>query len=146
MTFRWPSRLQIVYPLSVDSQFSSSDETEQLLRYVDLANLGNLLDRVGGLDRRAEWNWDDVLSPGETQRLAFIRLLYHRPLMAFLDEATSAVDMHMETLLYASAVDLGITLISVGHRHSLRAFHQWTLNLSGDGAWALQPMSSSSGQ
>lgn len=74
------------------------------------------------------------------QRLSFIRLLYHRPAMAFLDEATSAVDTEMEQLLYRAAVDKGITLVSVGHRASLRAFHQQSLHLKGDGSWILEPI------
>lgn len=74
------------------------------------------------------------------QRLSFIRLLYHQPAMAFLDEATSALDMEMEQLLYDAAVAKGITLISVGHRVSLRAFHKNVLHLQGDGSWTLEPL------
>ena len=99
--------------------------------------LDGLMDRIGGLDRPVEWNWYDVLSPGEMQRLSFIRLLYHRPVMAFLDEATSAVDNDMEQALYRAAVDRRITLVSVGHRPSLRTFHQQSLHLNGDGTWIL---------
>ena len=83
----------------------------------------------------------DVLSPGEMQRLSFIRLLYHRPRLAFLDEATSALDTEMEHLIYTTAVQKGITLVSVGHRQNLRQFHQWMLHLNGDGSWSMQPAS-----
>jgi len=41
--------------------------------------------RAGGLD--AELEWAHVLSLGEQQRIAFLRLLLHRPSLAFLDEA-----------------------------------------------------------
>ncbi len=37
-----------------------------------------------GLD--AEMDWSHVLSSGEQQRVAFLRLLLHRPALAFLDE------------------------------------------------------------
>lgn len=140
----------------------TNDETEELLNYLQKMKLDGLMSRIGGLDRPVEWNWYlyksitfssksdfnfldvlryDVLSPGEMQRLSFIRLLYHRPVMAFLDEATSAVDMEMEQLLYSAAVDKGITLVSVGHRASLRAFHKKVLHLKGDGSWTLESIS-----
>ncbi|KAK4036889.1 ABC protein, subfamily ABCD [Daphnia magna] len=133
-------REQITFPLSVDLDLIPNDETEELLSYLHKMKLDGLMTRIGGLDRPAEWNWYDVLSPGEMQRLSFIRLLYHKPAMAFLDEATSALDMEMEQLLYSAAVDKGITLISVGHRESLRAFHKNLLHLKGDGSWTLEPM------
>lgn len=46
--------------------------------------LPDLLDRVGGLDE--ELDWSHVLSGGEQQRVAFLRLFLHRPQLAFLDE------------------------------------------------------------
>ena len=134
-------REQITYPLSVDLDLVTTQETDQLLDYIRLTRLDGLLERVGGLDGNVDWNWYDVLSPGEMQRLSFIRLLYHRPSMAFLDEATSALDMEMEEILYRDAVEKGITLISVGHRASLRPFHQRLLHLNGDaGNWTLEPL------
>ncbi len=102
--------------------------------------MDGLLERIGGLDKAVDWNWYDVLSPGEMQRLSFIRLLYHRPTLAFLDEATSALDAEMEGLLYSAAVELNVTLVSVGHRASLRAFHQSLLYVKGDGSWTLEPL------
>ena len=38
------------------------------------------------------------LSPGEQQRLAWCRLLYHRQRLAVLDEATSGVSEDLETV------------------------------------------------
>ena len=77
----------------------------------------------------------DVLSPGEMQRIAFIRLFYHRPQLAFLDEATSAISVDMEEILYKEALKLGITLISVGHRDTLKQYHDFVLRIEGDGKW-----------
>lgn len=47
----------------------------------DIAVLGleGVLLRSGGIDHDPDWNWTDVLSPGEMQRIAFLRIFYHRP-------------------------------------------------------------------
>lgn len=49
---------------------------------------------MDGMDREADFA--HVLSLGEQQRVAFVRLLLRRPSIAFLDEATSAVDNKTE--------------------------------------------------
>jgi ABC-type uncharacterized transport system fused permease/ATPase subunit len=38
-----------------------------------------------------EYDWYEVLSPGEQQLLCFARLLYHRPTFALLDSASTAL-------------------------------------------------------
>ena len=87
-------------------------------------------------------DWSRVLSGGEQQRLGFARLLLHRPTLAVLDEATSALDLASEAQLYGDLVARGCTLISVGHRTSLRAFHQRELRFDGQGGWTLQQIAS----
>jgi ABC-type uncharacterized transport system fused permease/ATPase subunit len=82
-----------------------------------------------------------VLSGGEQQRLGFARLLLHQPDLAVLDEATSALDLASESQLYGDLVARGCALISVGHRRSLRAFHQRELQLDGQGGWTLREIS-----
>ena len=81
------------------------------------------------LEYDPEWHWPEALSPGEAQRLAFLRLFYHRPDLAFLDEATSAISVDLEEALMRRCADLGITLVSVAHRESVRRFHDWNLQL-----------------
>jgi putative ATP-binding cassette transporter len=78
---------------------------------------------VGQLDESAHWALR--LSPGEQQRIAFARALVQKPDWLFLDEATSAVDEAAETRLYGLIRDRlrGTTVLSVGHRSTLRAFH-----------------------
>jgi vitamin B12/bleomycin/antimicrobial peptide transport system ATP-binding/permease protein len=69
--------------------------------------------------------WSLTLSPGEQQRIAFVRALIHRPDWLFLDEATSAVDEATEAGLYRLVRErLPHTgIFSVGHRSTLRALH-----------------------
>jgi putative ATP-binding cassette transporter len=82
-------------------------------------------------ESEAPENWGAVLSGGEQQRLGFARLLLHKPDWAFLDEATSALDEAAERELYQMVRTQcpHTTLISVGHRTTLTAFHDrvWTL-------------------
>jgi vitamin B12/bleomycin/antimicrobial peptide transport system ATP-binding/permease protein len=84
-------RAQLCYP------HATGVSDEELRRELSQVNLLDLLDRIGGLD--AEFNWPDVLSGGEQQRLAFARLFLNRPRFAFLDEATSALDPVNEAML-----------------------------------------------
>jgi putative ATP-binding cassette transporter len=69
--------------------------------------------------------WDQTLSGGEKQRLAFARLLLHRPDIIVLDEATSALDPKSQDMLMALIAEelKQATIISVGHRPELEAFH-----------------------
>jgi len=78
---------------------------------------------VARLDESAHWALQ--LSPGEQQRIAFARALVQRPDWLFLDEATSAVDEATERQLYSlvKARLAGTTVISIGHRPTLGAFH-----------------------
>jgi putative ATP-binding cassette transporter len=75
--------------------------------------------------------WDETLSGGEKQRLAFARLLLHNPDIVVLDEATSALDetsqdkmMDMVTKELSKA-----TIVSVAHRAELEAFHSRKITL-----------------
>ena len=68
-------------------------------------------------------DWTAALSPGERQRVAFARLALRRPSLAFLDEATSFLDETAECEMYALAKKRAGCVVSVGHRSSLRKFH-----------------------
>ena len=67
---------------------------------------------MGGLEAEAEWS--HVLSLGEQQRVAFLRLLLHAPKLAFLDEATGALDSATEAALYTRLRSYCTSYISVG--------------------------------
>uniref|UniRef100_A0A8C7E1Z4 ATP binding cassette subfamily D member 4 n=2 Tax=Naja naja TaxID=35670 RepID=A0A8C7E1Z4_NAJNA len=56
-----------------------SIDDDRILRFLELAGLSDLLMRTGGLDQPVDWNWYDILSPGEMQRLSFARLFYLQP-------------------------------------------------------------------
>ncbi|XP_075359350.1 lysosomal cobalamin transporter ABCD4 isoform X6 [Mycteria americana] len=130
-------REQVIYPLKEIYPVSGSADDERIVRFLELAGLTDLLVRAGGLDKQVDWNWYDILSPGEMQRLSFARLFYLQPKYAVLDEATSALTEEVEHELYRVCLQLGMTLISVGHRASLEKFHSWILKLHGEGRWEL---------
>ena len=89
------------------------------------------LDRVVDRIDEEEVNWDQVLSGGEKQRLAFARLLLKKPDIVVMDEATSALDTESQgKLMEMIGKELPeIAIISVGHRAELEAFHDRKLNL-----------------
>jgi putative ATP-binding cassette transporter len=92
----------------------------RLAEVLELVGLNNLKDRLD-----SERNWSQLLSLGEQQRLAFARILLVEPAILFMDEATSALDERSEVNLYNLLhSDLWQpTIVSVGHRSTLRSFH-----------------------
>lgn len=82
--------------------------------------LGHLAEKL-----ECEEPWDSVLSGGEKQRLAFARLLLHKPEIVVLDESTSALDPNSQDVLMALIAERlsDATIVSVGHRPELEAFH-----------------------
>ena len=124
-------RDQLLYP-----QFDRQISDDQLQSVLAAVNLGDLCKRVGGFD--AELSWSDILSLGEQQRVAFARLLLANPRYAILDEATSALDVPNEDQLYKLLQASGIAYLSVGHRPTLKNYHDNILELTGhDSDWRL---------
>ncbi|XP_034848258.1 ATP-binding cassette sub-family D member 4 isoform X3 [Mirounga leonina] len=72
-------REQVIYPLKEIYPDSGSTDDERIMRFLELAGLSTLVTRTEGLDQQVDWNWYDVLSPGEMQRLSFARLFYLQP-------------------------------------------------------------------
>lgn len=123
-------RRAIYYPQPVPE--NTDDNLTGLLERFGLQNLAGQLDAVD--------DWSRILSLGEQQRLAFIRILLLRPDIVFLDESTSALDEPREAQAYEILHQLlpQMAVVSVGHRSSLLNCHDKQLVLAGDGYWKLQ--------
>ncbi len=82
--------------------------------------LGHLTDKLDKPD-----DWQHKLSPGELQRVAFVRILLTRPKVVLLDEATAALDEPTEAALYTLIRERlpESIIVSIGHRGTLAAFH-----------------------
>lgn len=77
-----------------------------------------------------EANWSHILSLGEQQKLAFVRVFLRKPKWVFLDEATSAMDEETEEKMYRLLTALpGTTVISIGHRSTLDKWHNRVLRI-----------------
>ena len=111
----------VTYPL-----LNGEVDRERAASALAAAGLGHFLPQ---LDQHAAW--DRILSEGQKQRLAFARLLLHRPDIIVLDEATSALHIEGQTELMAllGAELPHATILSVGHRPELEAFHDRKLTL-----------------
>ncbi|MEA3118576.1 MAG: vitamin B12/bleomycin/antimicrobial peptide transport system ATP-binding/permease protein [Paraburkholderia sp.] len=118
-------RAAIAYPAEA-SAFSA----EQVGKTLDAVGLPKLAPR---LDEDAHWN--RTLSLGEQQRLGIARALLHKPQYLFLDEATASLDESSEASLYQLLKDRlpMTTMVSIGHRSTLEAFHQRGVKLARDG-------------
>jgi vitamin B12/bleomycin/antimicrobial peptide transport system ATP-binding/permease protein len=121
-------RRAVTYPLSPE------EADDAVVRAtVEDVGLGHFLDRLD-----EETTWEHVLSGGEKQRLAFARVLIQRPEIIVMDEATAALDpLGQEQLMRLLMERLpDATVISVGHRAELEAFHtrKLVLEYHADGA------------
>jgi putative ATP-binding cassette transporter len=106
----------IAYPS--DESAYTAEQIAEALQDVDLPKLAARLDE--------EDHWNRMLSLGEQQRLGLARALLHAPDFLFLDEATASVDEAAEARLYRliEARLPATTVVSIGHRSTLQAFHQ----------------------
>jgi vitamin B12/bleomycin/antimicrobial peptide transport system ATP-binding/permease protein len=95
-------------------------DDELVRKTLEDVGLGHFLAR---LDEDARW--EDILSGGEKERLAFARILIHRPDIVVMDEATAALDPPSQERLMRLLLERlpEATVVSVGHRPELEAFH-----------------------
>jgi putative ATP-binding cassette transporter len=108
-------RRAIAYPGAADDWLA-----EQICDALHKVGLDHLKEKI-----EEDGPWDQTLSGGEKQRLAFARLLLHNPDIVVLDEATSALDEKSQDKMMEIVIrELPkATIVSVAHRVELEAFH-----------------------
>ncbi len=82
-----------------------------------------------------EAHWNRILSLGEQQRLGIARAILHAPDYLFLDEASASLDEPAEARVYRLLHERlpTTTIISIGHRSTLKVFHNRHLTLHTEG-------------
>jgi vitamin B12/bleomycin/antimicrobial peptide transport system ATP-binding/permease protein len=120
-----PLAAAVAYPAGRESY----DETK-IAGLISAVGLPALADRI---DEEAHWN--RMLSLGEQQRLGIARALLSEPDFLFLDEATASLDEPAEAALYQLLQRAlpRATIVSIGHRSTLAAFHQRRLAFTREG-------------
>lgn len=116
----------VTYPAEVGT--FAREQIAEALRTVGLPAL------IERLEEEAHWN--RMLSLGEQQRLGIARALLQKPDYLFLDEATASLDETSEAALYRLLQERlpNATIVSIGHRSTLTAFHRRRLSFEPDGA------------
>lgn len=109
-------RAAINYPANANAY-----KDHAIQHYLEQCRLPHLMDWLDESD-----NWSTRLSPGEQQRLAFVRALLSQPDVLFLDEASSALDADTEQALYELIMaELPLAaIISIAHRDIVARYHQ----------------------
>ena len=122
-----------IAPLAAAVAYPAEPGTYDTAAIAELIAAVGLPALAGRIDEEAHWNRQ--LSLGEQQRLGIARALLHAPNYLFLDEATASLDEPGEAALYRLLDERlpGSTLVSIGHRATLAAFHRRRLAFTRDG-------------
>ena len=126
-----------IAPLAAAVAYPAEPGTFDSARVAELISAAGLPDLAARIEEEGHWN--RMLSLGEQQRLGVARALLHAPDYLFLDEATASLDEPAEAALYGLLEQrlAASTIVSIGHRATLAAFHRRRLSFvrEGDRYW-----------
>ena len=122
-----------IAPLATAVAYPAGPESYDKAKIADLISAAGLPALADRIDEEAHWN--RMLSLGEQQRLGIARALLSEPDFLFLDEATASLDEPAEAALYQLLQRRlpRTTIVSIGHRSTLAAFHRRRLAFNREG-------------
>ena len=106
---------------------------EPILATLYALDIERVVTRAGGLD--VEKDWDDILSLGEQQILAFARLLLAAPQFAFLDRPGTALNHGQVDSILKMLSEHAITYLTLGNGDERLEHYDAVLELADDGGW-----------
>lgn len=109
-------------------------------RILELANRFGLtpaLARAGGVDEERDWN--DLLSLGEQQLFAVVRLILAAPQFAFLDRPHTILSPEQVTQVLAALHEHDITYLNIGEPNEPRERYDAQLEVRPGGSWTWTP-------
>ncbi len=122
-----------IAPLAAAVAYPAEPGTFDSARVAELIAAVGLPALVSRIEEEAHWN--RMLSLGEQQRLGLARAILLAPDYLFLDEATASLDEEAEAAVYRLLEQrlAKATIVSIGHRSTLAAFHRRRLNFTREG-------------
>ena len=122
-----------IAPLAAAVAYPAEPGTFDSARVAELIAAVGLPALVSRIEEEAHWN--RMLSLGEQQRLGIARAILLAPDYLFLDEATASLDEEAEAAVYRLLEQrlAKTTIVSIGHRSTLAAFHRRRLNFNREG-------------
>lgn len=99
----------------------------EIIKLLDLLKLGHL---AKSLDLKQDWGM--ILSPGEQQRIAIIRLLIHKPEWVIMDEPTSSLDDDLQKIVFELLGEYlkNSTVITMAHTMELKKYHSRRIDIN----------------
>ena len=113
---------------------------ERIVNTLHELELDLVLKRAGGLD--VEKDWDDILSLGEQQQLAFARLILAAPAYAFLHRVSTALNAAQVCPLLRVVAKHGITYVTFGTAEDDLSCYDAVLQLHAGGGWEWKTLDS----
>jgi putative ATP-binding cassette transporter len=122
-----------IAPLAAAVAYPAEPGTFDNAKVAELIAAVGLPALVTRIEEEAHWN--RMLSLGEQQRLGIARALLYAPDYLFLDEATASLDEPSEAAVYRLLAERlpATTIVSIGHRSTLAAFHRRRLAFTREG-------------